>query len=95
MFANIEKKWVKLVVGAGIVGALVFWFPSLYGEGYSTIKALLIGKHHIVMGNNSWFGSQNKLLVAGLMFTIVALKAFATSATIGAVKVGGIFGPSS
>ncbi len=94
VFANIEKKWVKLVVGAGIVGALVYWFPSLYGEGYSTIKALLIGKHHIVMGNNSWFGSQNKLLVAGLMFTIVALKAFATSATIGAVRVGGIFGPS-
>ncbi len=94
MFALIRRKGMRLAVGALILGGLVFWFPSLYGEGYSTIKALLIGKHHIVMGNNSWFGSQNKLLVAGLMFTLVTLKAFATSATIGAVRVGGIFGPS-
>jgi len=93
-FGKINKQWKKLVLGSVILGALIYWFPSLYGEGYSTIKPLLIGKHHIVMGNNSWYGSQKHLLVAGLMFTIVALKAFATSATIGAVRVGGIFGPS-
>lgn len=94
LFSMVHRKWVRMLMGAAILGGLVFWFPSLYGEGYSTIKPLLIGKHHIVMGNNSWYGSNNQLLVAGLMFMIVALKAFATSATIGAVRVGGIFGPS-
>jgi CIC family chloride channel protein len=29
MFAAIEKKWLRLLVGAILVGALVFWFPSL------------------------------------------------------------------
>lgn len=94
MFARIKRRSYRLVLGSLILGGLVYWFPSLYGEGYSAMKALLAGKHHLVMGANSWHGSNNTWMVAGLMFSLVLAKAFATTATIGAVKVGGIFGPS-
>ncbi|HQU95948.1 MAG: chloride channel protein [Saprospiraceae bacterium] len=94
IFAKVEKQWYKLLLGSIVLGTLIYWFPSLYGQGYSTITPLLIGKHHVVMGNNSWYGSKDMLLVAGLMFSIVFLKVIATSATIGAVRVGGIFSPS-
>jgi CIC family chloride channel protein len=94
LFAALDKQWKKLLVGSLILGAAIYFFPSLYGQGYSTITPLLVGKHHVVMGNNGWYGSKDMLMVTGLMFTIVALKVVATSATIGAVRVGGIFSPS-
>lgn len=85
----------KTAVGGIILAALVFLFPPLYGEGYSSINGLLDGDPASIVqgsifyhdGDSSWF----IILFIGL---IILLKAFATSATNGGGGVGGTFAPS-
>ncbi len=94
-FALIRKRYIKLITGGLILGILIFLFPSLYGEGYETISALLAGNHSTVvegslfqglMESSRWF-----LLYLGL---IIVFKVIAMAATTGAGGVGGIFAPS-
>ncbi|HQW12258.1 MAG TPA: chloride channel protein [Saprospiraceae bacterium] len=94
VFKKMGKPFIRLIVGSVILGLLVYLFPSLYGEGYASMKALLAGKQGFLLEFNNWQPTKNHLVLALLLFCIVLFKAFATTATIGAVSVGGIFGPS-
>ncbi len=88
--------YARLLIGGLLLSALIFFFPSLYGEGYSSIDILLNGKNDsdwdALMGNSLFYGQQHLLLlyVALVLFT----KVFATSATNGAGGCGGTFAPS-
>ena len=93
-FNRLQRPLLRVILGSLVLGALVYVFPSLYGEGYSTMNALLSGKEDVVLEFNNWNKERNKLVLALLLLCLVFFKAFATSATIGAVSVGGIFGPS-
>ena len=93
-FNRFKRPVLRVLLGSIILGILVYIFPSLYGEGYSTMKALLNGNQGVVLEYNHWDKNQNPLILALLLLSLVFFKAFATSATIGAVSVGGIFGPS-
>ncbi len=96
-FAQLSQyPYIKLIFGGIILSSLIFLFPVLYGEGYSSLGVLLNGKTETdwgaIMNNSLFYGHDSLLLlfVAGVLLT----KAFATSATNGAGGCGGTFAPS-
>lgn len=89
---NVYLRWF---VGSLLLGALIFFFPPLYGEGYSTISALLSGNASEIFGQSPFahFGKDNWQLLL-FLGGILLLKTFATAITTGAGGVGGTFAPS-
>lgn len=95
IFSRIQKRWVKICTGGLILAALIFLFPPLYGEGYSTITSLLEGDLSGVLSDTVFNSEANAVWAIALFIAaVMLLKAFATSATNGAGGVGGTFAPS-
>ncbi|WP_129713891.1 chloride channel protein [Pedobacter sp. SYP-B3415] len=94
-FYKIKSPYRKVLVGGLALGALVFLFPTLYGEGYITIRKLLLGDYNSVI-NNSIFSGYNEFPSAMLVFTLLTVfaKSVATLVTLGAGGNGGTFAPS-
>ncbi|MFD1466994.1 chloride channel protein [Hymenobacter caeli] len=88
--------WRKVLVGGAGLGALIFLFPTLYGEGYNTVELLLAGKSgHLTDGSIfSVYQDQNPWLLLVLVLFSMMLKVVATSVTVGAGGNGGMFGSS-
>ena len=97
LFARLkEHPYMKLIVGGSLLSLLIFLFPSLFGEGYSSINLLLNGRGEddwTQILNNSLFAGQEKFLVL-YVFLVLLTKVFATSATNGGGGCGGTFAPS-
>lgn len=88
--------FAKLFLGAILLSSLIFFFPSLYGEGYNSLNILLNGNTEAdwnAVMNNSLFAGSSGLLVIYIALVLLT-KIFATSATNGAGGVGGTFAPS-
>ncbi|MBY0543441.1 MAG: chloride channel protein [Sphingobacteriaceae bacterium] len=94
-FYKLNHPYKRVIIGGLMLGTLVFLFPTLYGEGYITIKTLLNGDTTSLI-NNSIFSSYNKFPYAIIVFTIITIfaKSIATLVTLGAGGNGGIFAPS-
>ncbi len=97
LFARLKDRfYVRLLLGGLVLSALIFFFPSLYGEGYASIDVLLNGKDssdwNVLLGNSLFYG-QDHLLILYLALVLFT-KVFATSATNGAGGCGGTFAPS-
>ena len=91
-----QYPYIKLMFGGLILSSLIFLFPSLYGEGYSSINLLLKGQNEAEWGqvmSNSLFYGHNKLLILYIGL-VTFTKVFATSATNGSGGCGGTFAPS-
>jgi len=85
----------KAVFGGLTLGILIYLFPPLFGEGYSTVETLLKGDGFNILKNSIFtiLPASPWILIA---FTaiIVLLKIVATSLTLGSGGNGGIFAPS-
>lgn len=92
LFARIGNMYARIAIGGGSLAVLIYFFPSLYGEGYNTVSLLLRGESEQVL-NNSLFYGQSQLLILYLGL-IILLKVFATTATNGGGGCGGTFAPS-
>ena len=94
-FGKIENQWKRFIIASLGLGALIFVFPSLYGEGYETINAALNGKASDILQNTMFQQFGDNIWVVVLIFVAVILcKAFATSLTFAAGGVGGTFAPA-
>lgn len=94
-FKQIGSRWVKFVVGASLLGLLVYLFPALYGDGYEAIQDALNGNMSNIF-ENSVFSSfkENIWVYILLLASLILLKAFATSFTFAAGGIGGTFAPA-
>lgn len=94
-FAKIKLRRHRLLIGGFALGAIIFIFPSLYGEGYEAINDGLAGDFKYLF-NNSLFVSfdGNSIAIMVLLALVILFKIIATSATFGAGGVGGIFAPT-
>jgi len=96
VFSRLGSATHKLLLGGATLAALIYLFPPLYGEGYTTINTLLNADTQAgvdAVMNNSLFYGHSEYLLLYLSF-IVLLKVFATSATNGGGGCGGTFAPS-
>ena len=84
--------WVRGIIGGGLVGGVVVFFPNVAGVGYDTIEGLMRGD----LATISAPGSALTLLTAGWMIAaaLFLAKLMATALTLGAGGSGGIFAPS-
>lgn len=87
--------WMNAVIGGVLLSGLIFCFPSLFGEGYDSIKQLA-DVHPEKLLHNSVFESfaDQPLYVLGFVTIVMLIKVFATGITIGSGGNGGNFAPS-
>ena len=96
-FARMRRHpYRKLIVGGLVLSTLIFFFPSLYGEGWDSLVILLNGKtesdwNHVLDGS-LFYGHTN--LLALYVAMVLLTKIVATSSTNGAGGCGGTFAPS-
>ncbi len=95
LFDKIEKTYLKLLIGGLSLGIIIFFFPSLFGEGYLGINASLSGDYSYLFNNSLFYtfnDSFGALLI--LLALVTFFKVIATSITFGSGGVGGIFAPT-
>ena len=84
-FAKRKSPWTKLIAGGVALGVMVVIFPPLYGEGYSTLTALLGGDSSVIFSGTPYrMWSDNVWVLLGVLLALIVLKAVATATTIGA-----------
>ncbi len=95
LFGRFKKPMYKTVIGGLILGGLIFLIPPLYGEGYSTINLILSGDIHSIFEKSILESfTENQYILLLMFFGLVIFKVLATSLTLGAGGVGGVFAPS-
>jgi CIC family chloride channel protein len=89
------KPYKKALIGASILAILIFIFPTLFGEGYESIKTLSDNDPGKLLENTlfSSFRDNSWVLLLFVGFTMM-LKVFATGITLGSGGNGGNFAPS-
>ncbi|MBF2707698.1 chloride channel protein [Flavobacterium soyangense] len=89
------KPYKKALFGASILALLIFIFPTLFGEGYESIKTLSESDPGQLLENTlfSSFRNNSWALLAFIGLTMM-LKVFATGITLGSGGNGGNFAPS-
>lgn len=94
LYKKIKNSWVRMVIGGVILGALIWFLPALYGEGYSTVMLLLNSGGVSATGTEIFGGMAGGFwMTALLMGVLLLLKVVATASTNGAGGVGGIVAP--
>jgi chloride channel protein, CIC family len=95
LFNKISNTTLRLLIGGTIVSVLIFLFPSLFGEGYIELTAILNGNGDSLF-QNSLFNSVSSNYALFLFFLLLVLffKVIAMTATNAGGGVGGIFAPS-
>jgi chloride channel protein, CIC family len=90
-----NKIYLNAAIGGLAIAALLFVFPTLFGEGYQSIKSLALQQPENLLDNgvfqnyksNGWF----VLIFVGVL---IFVKAIATALTLGSGGNGGNFAPS-
>ncbi len=94
-FERFQNYRYRMMIGGVLLGGLVFLVPPLYGEGYETVNHLLNGNLDAITSESLFSDYTNSpFIIIGLLIGLVLLKVFATSLTMGAGGVGGVFAPS-
>lgn len=94
LLGKIKSPWYRLILGGISLGIIIYFIPPLYGEGYDVINNLLQEDYMYTLKNNLFEGFMGNIwVVIALLAGLVIFKIIATSLTIAAGGIGGIFGP--
>ena len=94
-FNKIKRTSVKIIIAGISLGTLVFFFPSLYGEGYMSLNLALSGDFSFLFENTIFSAFEGQIWALIILFFLLStLKVIATSLTIGASGIGGVFTPA-
>lgn len=96
-----EKRWTKFFLAGGWLGILLLLFPTLYGEGYYTLRQILKGNEGAIFNTSIYsyipqidqVDNESWLLILFLTASVL-LKVYATSLTKIAGGNGGVFAPA-
>ncbi|MCF0236893.1 MAG: chloride channel protein, partial [Bacteroidaceae bacterium] len=92
-YTNLYARWA---VGAAVLAVLIYLFPPLFGEGYSTITTLVnsvrLNNADDLMNHSFFYGHEQLLLV--YLGLILLVKVVASTATTSGGGCGGTFAPS-
>lgn len=93
--AAVKNVLPKAIGGGLMLGLLIFCFPVLYGEGYSTIAALFQNNSHKLL-NNTFYAEwvSNPYIFLLIIIGIILFKVIASSLTLHAGGNGGVFAPT-
>jgi len=92
LITNIFERWAICAV---CLGLLIFLFPPLYGEGYTTLTALLNENSSEAVGHSIFTGLFDNPWFFLLFFVAVFFfKVFSMTLTNAGGGVGGTFGPT-
>lgn len=96
LFSKSENKiYLNVFIGGALLAALIFIFPSLYGEGYRSIKILSIQQPEILLDNSIFQNyKSNEWFVLAFVGILIFVKAIATGITLGSGGNGGNFAPA-
>lgn len=96
IFISIHNRYIKLFLGGIVLSSLLFLFPALYGEGYSSINILLSGEENNLqyLTAKTFFAGGGTMMLLAYVGCVILTKAFATASTNGAGGCGGTFAPS-
>jgi CIC family chloride channel protein len=95
IFEAVKSKTARLAIGGLVLGILIFFFPSLYGEGYEAINSCLEGDLTYLFNNSIFYNLKDQFwVVLVLLAAVMLLKIIATAVTFGSGGVGGIFAPT-
>lgn len=94
-FKAIENTYHKVIFGGLTLGVLIFFFPSLFGEGYDALLAMLNGSGDVIVMQSFFaeFG-KNPWLLPLILLLIMFFKVVAMSVTTGSGGIGGVFAPA-
>lgn len=90
-----NKGYKRALFGSVILAIMIFFFPTLFGEGYESIKTLTTSNPGVLLDNTLLenFKSNEWILLLFVGLTML-LKSFATGLTLGSGGNGGNFAPS-
>lgn len=90
-----NKSYKRALFGATILAVMIFFFPTLFGEGYESIRMLADSNPERLLDNTLLEGfKSNGWILLGFVGLTALLKAYATGITLGSGGNGGNFAPS-
>jgi len=94
-FKAVKRQSLRIAYGGITLGLLIFLFPPLWGEGYTSINKVFNGLGANLLNNSLFFGLQNNPWFFILfLLLLIFFKVIAMTATTASGGVGGIFAPS-
>ena len=94
LMERIRSGILRLLTSGLLLGLIIYFIPPLYGEGYSVINNLLQENYLEALGTNLFNAYLENIWVVIILLTgLVLFKIIATSLTLSAGGVGGIFAP--
>lgn len=95
IFEKFKSPVGKLIVGGLAIGAMLYFIPPLYGEGFGFINDLLDGQAVQALGYTPFDAYLDNIwVIIILLFGITLFKAIAMTTTLAAGGSGGIFIPT-
>ena len=95
LLGRFNSVWVKALLGGLTVAALLYVFPSLYGEGYGMISKLMADEPRQLVGYGPLYGlGGDGAVLLALLGGILLVKPLAVSATNDTGGVAGDFTPT-
>ena len=94
-FGRMSNTYRRVLAGVLLLGGLIYLYPPLYGEGYSSVQQLFEGKVDQLFSHSPLaFVTGNPWLLLVVLGALFLLKVVAMAATTGAGGVGGSFAPT-
>ncbi|TDN95815.1 chloride channel protein [Sunxiuqinia elliptica] len=92
---SIKKQSVRLIYGGIALGVLIFLFPPLWGEGYSSINKVFNDMGHNLLDNSLFYDfGDNPWFFAAFLMALLLVKVVAMAITTASGGIGGIFAPT-
>lgn len=87
--------FTKALIGGVFLAGMIYFLPSLFGEGYASTKIIAAGQSELLL-KNSLFSEYRfqKWAIVAFVAAIVIIKPIATTVTLASGGNGGNFAPS-